>query len=43
MESSWTYPRTQAEVDTLPSPRIFKSHMPHRMALAGGPRNSPCK
>ncbi|KAI7841289.1 hypothetical protein COHA_005062 [Chlorella ohadii] len=43
MESSWTYPRTQAEVDALPSPRIFKSHMPHRMALAGGPRNSPCK
>jgi hypothetical protein len=43
MESSWTYPRTREEVDALPSPRIFKSHMPYRMALAGGPGESPCK
>ena len=43
MESSWTYPRGREEVETLPSPRIFKSHMPYRMALAGGPESSPCK
>jgi hypothetical protein len=43
MESSWTYPRTREEVEALPSPRIFKSHMPYRMALAGGPGESPCK
>lgn len=43
MESSWPYPRNLAEVETLPSPRIFKSHMPHRMALGGGPALSPCK
>lgn len=43
MESSWPYPRSREEVDALPSPRIFKSHMPYRMALAGGPEQSPCK
>lgn len=43
MESSWPYPRSREEVDALPSPRIFKSHMPYRMALAGGPERSPCK
>ncbi|KAL4424320.1 hypothetical protein ABPG75_001621 [Micractinium tetrahymenae] len=43
MESAWTYPRTREQVDALPSPRIFKSHMPHHMALAGGPRQSPCR
>lgn len=43
MESSWPYPRSREEVDTLPSPRIFKSHMPYHMALAGGPEQSPCK
>lgn len=43
MESSWTYPRTREEVEALPSPRIFKSHMPYRMALSGGPGESPCK
>lgn len=34
---------SREEVDALPSPRIFKSHMPHHMALAGGPAHSPCK
>lgn len=43
MESSWPYPRSLTEVEALPSPRIFKSHMPHRMALGGGPARSPCK
>jgi hypothetical protein len=43
MESSWTFPRTQAEVDSMPSPRIFKSHMPHDKALGGGPRKAPCR
>lgn len=43
MESSWPYPRSREEVDALPSPRIFKSHMPYHMALAGGPEQSPCK
>lgn len=43
MESSWPYPRSREEVDALPSPRIFKSHMPYHMALAGGPTNSTCK
>ncbi|WIA42286.1 hypothetical protein OEZ86_008300 [Tetradesmus obliquus] len=43
MESSWTFPRTQAEVDAMPSPRIFKSHMPHGYALGGGPSKAPCR
>jgi hypothetical protein len=43
MESSWTFPRTQAEVDSMPSPRIFKSHMPHGKALGGGPGKAPCR
>lgn len=43
MESSWPYPRSRAEVDALPSPRIFKSHMPYRMALGGDPAHNPCK
>lgn len=34
---------SREEVDALPSPRIFKSHMPHRLALAGGPARSPCR
>lgn len=43
MESSWPYPRSREEVDALPSPRIFKSHMPYRMALGGDPEKNPCK
>jgi hypothetical protein len=27
----------------MPSPRIFKSHMPHGKALGGGPRKAPCR
>jgi sulfotransferase len=41
--SSWPYPREKEEIDALPSPRIFKSHMPYRMAPGGDPRNNPCK
>ncbi len=43
MESSWPYPRSREDVEALPSPRIFKSHMPYDMALGGGPELSPCK
>jgi hypothetical protein len=40
LESSWTYPRSPDDLEQLPSPRIFKSHMPYRMALGGGPDRS---
>jgi hypothetical protein len=40
LESSWTYPRTYEELANLSSPRIFKSHMPYRMALGGDPASS---
>lgn len=43
VESSYTYPRSLNELEALPSPRIFKSHMPYRMALGGEPINNPCK
>ncbi len=39
----WTYPRAAEELHSLPSPRIFKSHMPYQMALGGVPAGSPCK
>lgn len=41
--SSWPYPRNRSELDALPSPRIFKSHMPYHMALGGNPADNPCK
>jgi hypothetical protein len=41
--SSWPYPRSKDELDALPSPRIFKSHMPYNMALGGNPAGNPCK
>lgn len=41
--SSWPYPRSRSELDALPSPRIFKSHMPYHMAVGGNPLESPCK
>lgn len=43
VESSWTYPRSREELDDLPSPRIFKSHMPYSMALGGEPVKTPCR
>lgn len=41
--SSFTYPRSREELNSLPSPRIFKSHMPYEMAVGGEPANTPCK
>ena len=41
--SSWPYPRSEAELNALPSPRIFKSHMPYDMAVGGIPTETPCK
>ena len=41
--SSFTYPRSRDELESLPSPRIFKSHMPYTMAVGGTPAESPCK
>lgn len=41
--SSWTYPRSKQELNALPSPRIFKSHMPFHMAVGGNPIEQPCK
>ncbi|KAK0724103.1 P-loop containing nucleoside triphosphate hydrolase protein [Lasiosphaeris hirsuta] len=43
VESSWTYPRTAAELEAAPAPRIFKSHMPYDMALGGDPARQPCR
>ena len=43
VESSWTYPRTREELESLASPRIFKSHMPCNMALGGDPESSEGK
>jgi hypothetical protein len=41
--SSFTYPRSRDELEALPSPRIFKSHMPYHMAFGGNPTEVPCK
>lgn len=41
--SSWPYPRSKDELDALPSPRIFKSHMPYHMAVGGIPVENPCR
>ncbi len=41
--SSWPYPRSKDELDALPSPRIFKSHMPYHMAVGGIPVDNPCR
>lgn len=35
--SSWPNPRSRRELEALPSPRIFKSHMPVQMAFGGDP------
>jgi hypothetical protein len=41
--SSWTYPRSEEELESMPSPRIFKSHMPYHMAVGGEPTALPAK
>ncbi|PLB49958.1 P-loop containing nucleoside triphosphate hydrolase protein [Aspergillus steynii IBT 23096] len=43
VESSRTYPRTDQELNNAPDCRIFKSHMPYSMALAGNPAENPCR
>lgn len=43
VESSWTYPRSKEELEAMPSPRLFKSHMPYRMCFGGDPLANPCK
>lgn len=43
VESSWTYPRSEGDLESLASTRIFKSHMPYSMALGGDPQQNPCK
>lgn len=43
VESSWTYPRSKAELEAMSGPRIFKSHMPYDMALSGDPSQSEAK
>jgi len=43
VESSIEYPRSKAELDAAPSPRIFHSHMPFHMALGGDPLGNPCR
>jgi len=43
VESSWTYPRSAAEIESQSGARIFKSHMPYSMALGGDPAKNPCK
>ena len=41
--SSWPHPRSRSELESLESPRIFKSHMPYRMAVGGVPTGNPCR
>lgn len=41
--SSFTYPRSAEQLDALPSPRIFKSHMPYGMAVGGVPADNACR
>ncbi|KAI0557550.1 Sulfotransferase domain containing protein [Gracilaria domingensis] len=41
--SSFTYPRSAAELDAFPPPRIFKSHMGYKMAVGGVPADNPCR
>ncbi|KAL8723354.1 MAG: hypothetical protein Q9225_000337 [Loekoesia sp. 1 TL-2023] len=40
VESSWTYPRGEAELEVAREPRVFKSHMPYDMALGGVPADN---
>lgn len=41
--SSWTYPRSSEELESMPPPRVFKSHMPYRMAVGGVPAGNACR
>lgn len=42
-ESSWPYPIPVDQVESIASPRIFKSHMPYQMAVGGDPKSQPAK
>ncbi|KAJ1951887.1 hypothetical protein GGI12_006381, partial [Dipsacomyces acuminosporus] len=43
VEGQVGHPRTREELESLQSPRLFKSHMPYEMALGGVPAKNPCK
>lgn len=43
MEASWPFPKSLEVVDSMESPRLFKSHMPIEMALGGGPEKQAGK
>ncbi|KAF9884465.1 hypothetical protein FE257_001726 [Aspergillus nanangensis] len=43
VESSWTYPRSEEDLEKSSDPRIFKSHMPYGMALGGIPSQTQCR
>lgn len=43
VESSWTYPRSEEDLQRASDPRIFKSHMPYDMALGGVPAQNACR
>lgn len=43
LESTWTNPHTQQDLEKAPTPRIFKSHMPYNMALGGTPAENHCR
>lgn len=43
METSWPFPKSLDVVESMESPRLFKSHMPIEMAVGGGPGKQPAK
>jgi len=43
VESAILYVRSKEELDAMPSPRVFKSHMPFHMAVGGDPLETPCR
>lgn len=43
METSWPFPKPLDVVESMESPRLFKSHMPIEMAVGGGPEKQPAK
>jgi sulfotransferase len=43
VESSIHFALSRKELDALPSPRIFSSHMPFQMAFGGDPLKNPCR
>ena len=41
--TTWPFPKPIEEVNAMPSPRVFKSHMPYSMAVGGEPHRLPSK